>query len=220
MRLDINLATSVYEDARLFWQRWGVALGILGVVTLGLLIMAITGYYEARLDRTKIAELESKIAERDRERADAEAMLNRPENRVMRDKSQYLNDLIARKAFSWTKAFEDLERVMPARIHLVSIQPQLNDDNQLAIKMVVAGDSSERAIELVRRMEDSQHFRETRIENFGTATQQQGGDTVQVAIDALYVPTHDDPKDQPKDQPKPQPKAQPKAQRKAQRSAK
>jgi type IV pilus assembly protein PilN len=215
MRLDINLATSVYEDARLFWQRWGVVLGILGVVTLGLLIMAITGYYEARLDRTKIAELESKIAERDRERADAEAMLNRPENRLMRDKSQYLNDLIARKAFSWTKAFEDLERVMPARIHLVSIQPQLNDDNQLAIKMVVAGDSSERAIELVRRMEDSQHFRETRIENFGTATQQQGGDTVQVAIDALYVPTHDDPKDQPKDQPKPQPKAQPKAQRSA-----
>jgi len=220
MRLDINLATSVYEDARLFWQRWGVVLGILGVVTLGLLIMAISGYYEARLDRTKIAELESKIAERDKERADAEGMLNRPENRMMRDKSQYLNDLIARKAFSWTKAFEDLERVMPARIHLVSIQPQLNDDNQLAIKMVVAGDSSERAIELVRRMEDSQHFRETRIENYGTATQQQGGDTVQVAIDALYVPTHDDPKDQPKDQPKPQPKPQPKAQPKAQRSAK
>jgi len=215
MRLDINLATSVYEDARLFWQRWGVVLGILGVVTLGLLIMAISGYYEARLDRTKIAELESKIAERDKERADAEGMLNRPENRMMRDKSQYLNDLIARKAFSWTKAFEDLERVMPARIHLVSIQPQLNDDNQLAIKMVVAGDSSERAIELVRRMEDSQHFRETRIENYGTATQQQGGDTVQVAIDALYVPTHDDPKDQPKDQPKTQPKPQPKAQRSA-----
>jgi len=221
MRLDINLATNIYEDARQFWQRWGVVLGILGLVTLGLLIMTITGYYEARLDRSKLAELESKIAERDKERADAEALLNRPENRAMRDKSQYLNDLIARKAFSWTKAFEDLERVMPARIHLVSIQPQLNDDNQLAIKMVVAGDSSDRAIELVRRMEDSQHFRETRIENFGTATQQQGStDTVQVAINALYVPTHDEPFDQPKDQPKAQLKDQLKAQPKAQRSAK
>jgi type IV pilus assembly protein PilN len=221
MRLDINLATNVYEDSRQFWQRWGVVLAILGVVTLGLLIMTLSGYVEARADRTKIAELESKIAERDKERADAEALLNLPQNRVIRDKSQYLNDLIARKAFSWTKAFEDLERVMPARIHLVSIQPQLNDDNQLAIKMVVAGESSERAIELVRRMEDSQHFRETRIENFGTATQQQGSsDTVQVAINALYVPTHDDPKDRPKDQPTDQPKPQPKAQPKAKRSAK
>jgi type IV pilus assembly protein PilN len=194
MRLDINLATTVYEDARQFWIRSGIVLGLLGVVTLGLLIFAVTGFYEARLDRVKISELESKIAERDKERAEAQGLLNRPENRVMRDKSQYLNDLIARKAFSWTKAFEDLERVMPARIHLVSIQPQLNDDNQLAIKMVVAGDSQERALELVRRMEDSKHFRETRIDSFGTAAQQPGGggDTVQVAINALYVPVHDD----------------------------
>ena len=90
---------------------------------------------------------------------------------------------------------------------------------------MAAGESSERAIELVRRMEDSQHFRETRIDNFGSTPQQQGStDTVQVAINALYVPTHDDPKEQPKDQtkdqPKAQPKPQPKTQPKAQRSAK
>lgn len=192
MRLDINLASLQYEDSRQFWLRWGLILGLLGIVTLGLLAMAGSGFYEARLDRSKISELRDKIAERDKERANAEALLNRPENRAMRDKSQYLNDLIARKAFSWTKAFEDLERVMPPRIHLVSIQPQLNDENQLAIKMVVAGDSSERAIELVRRMEDSKHFRETRIESQGPANSAPGsGDTVQFGINALYVPTHD-----------------------------
>jgi type IV pilus assembly protein PilN len=191
MRLDINLATRRYEDARQFWMRWGIGLGLLGVATLGLLIMAVAGFYEARLDRNRISDLRSKIATLDKERADAEGLLSRPENRVMREKSQYLNELIARKAFSWTRAFEDLERVMPPRIHLVSIQPQLNDDNQLAIKMVVGGDSSEKAIELVRRMEDSQHFRETRIEAFGPAQQTQGGDSVQFTINALYVPTHD-----------------------------
>jgi type IV pilus assembly protein PilN len=192
MRLDINLASLQYEDSRQFWIGWGLILGLLGIVTLGLLVMAGSGFYEARLDRSKISELRDKIAERDQERANAEALLNRPENRAMRDKSQYLNDLIARKAFSWTKAFEDLERVMPPHIHLVSIQPQLNDDNQLAIKMVVAGESSERAIELVRRMEDSKHFRETRIERQGPASSAPGsGDTVQFDINAFYVPTHD-----------------------------
>jgi len=193
MRLDINLATHRYEDAQQFWVRWGTGLGLLLMATIALLIVTISGWNNARQDRNKIAELQSKIAERDKERADAEALLNRPENRSMRDKSQYLNELIARKAFSWTKAFEDLERVMPPRIHLVSIQPELNDDNQLAIRMVVAGDSSDRAIELVRRMEDSQHFRETRIETYGAASQQAGGDTVQFAINALYVPIHDAP---------------------------
>jgi type IV pilus assembly protein PilN len=193
MRLDINLATHRYEDAQQFWIRWGTGLCLLVIATIALLFITISGWNNARLDRNKIAELQSKIAERDKERADAEALLNRPENRSMRDKSQYLNELIQRKTFSWTKAFEDLEQVMPPRIHLVSIQPELNDDNQLAIKMQVAGDSSDRAIELVRRMEDSRHFRETRIETYGAASQQAGGDTVQFAINALYVPAPDQP---------------------------
>lgn len=185
MRLDINLATHAYEDSRQFWLRWGTGIAILGVVTLGLLIAAVTGWYNARLDRKKIGELKAEIAQRDQEQATAQAMLNRPENRVMREKSQYLNDLIVRKAFSWTQAIETLERLMPPKIHLVSIAPELNEDNQLAIKMVVAGDSSERAFELVRRMEASKHFRETRIEG---QTSQQGTEGVQVSILALYVP--------------------------------
>lgn len=187
MRVDINLATHAYEDAREFWIRWGIGVTVLALLTLALLITTLSGWYNARLDRKKIADLHAQIAERDRERAAAEAMLNRPENRAMRDKSQYLNELIARKSFSWTKAIEGLEKVMPARLHLVSIQPQLNEDNQLSIKMVVAGESPERAIELVRRMEESRHFRETRIES-QTQMAQPGGDSVQFGILALYVP--------------------------------
>jgi Mn-containing catalase len=193
MRLDINLATHAYEDARQFWTRWGIGVAVLGVVTLALLITAITGWYNARLDRKKIIDLLAQIAEREQEKSAAEALLNRPENRAMREKSQYLNELITRKAFSWTKAIESLERLMPAKIHLVSIQPELNEDNQLAIKMVVAGDSTERAIELVRRMEESKYFRDTRIQST-TQTSQPGSDSVQVEIGALYITTHEQEK--------------------------
>jgi Tfp pilus assembly protein PilN len=193
MRLDINLATHAYEDAREFWVRWGIGVSVLGVVTLALLITAVSGWYNARVDRKKIGDLRAAIAEREHEQATAEAMLNRPENRAMREKSQYLNELIKRKSFSWTKAIESLERLMPPKIHLVSIQPELNEDNQLAIKMVVAGDSSGRAIELVRKMEDSKHFRETRIESTTQMTQP-GSDSVQVGIVALYVTTREQEK--------------------------
>ncbi|PYX42413.1 MAG: hypothetical protein DMG83_20815 [Acidobacteria bacterium] len=188
MRLDINLATHVYEDARRFWLRWGTGVALLGIVTLGLLGLTISGWLNARLDHQKMNGLRTQIAERDRERMAAEALLNRPENRAMRERSQYLNELIARKTFSWTQAIEGLEKVMPPRVHLVSIQPQLNEDNQLSIKMVVAGDSTERAIELVKRMEESRHFRETRIEA-QTQMSQAGADSVQTQIGALYVPS-------------------------------
>ena len=64
MRLDINLASNVYEDARDFCIRWGIGLGLLSVVTIGLLVMAISGFWAARQDRSQISELESKIVER------------------------------------------------------------------------------------------------------------------------------------------------------------
>lgn len=188
MRLDINLATRPYEDAREFWKRWGLGLGVASVITLALLVISITGWYNARQDRRRLADLREQIAKVDQERLTAEAMLNRSENRAMRERSQYLNELIARKSFSWTQAIEGFERVMPPKLHLVSIEPHLNEDNQLAMKMVVAGDSSERAIELMRRMEESRHFRETQIDTQQTLQNPQSTDTVQVAINAFYVP--------------------------------
>jgi type IV pilus assembly protein PilN len=187
MRLDINLASRPYEDAQQFWRRWGLGLAGVSLLTLILLFLTVSGWYNARLDRRKMNDLRAQIAERDKERADAEALMNRSENRSVRDRSQYLNMLIARKAFSWTKAFEDLERVMPARLHLVSIKPRLNEDNQLSIDMVVAGDSRSQALELIRRMEESHAFHQTEISSESQSVQS-GGDTVKFEISALYAP--------------------------------
>jgi|SRR5580704_12959703 type IV pilus assembly protein PilN len=187
MRLDINLASQPYEDARQFWRRWGTALGAAAVLTLTLLTLTITGRVAARRDHATIAELRAEIAQRDRVRQRAEAFLNQPENRATRDQSQFLNELIERKSLSWTLVLEDLEKVMPARVHLVSIHPEMDEDNQLMLKMVVAGDSRDRALELARRMEESRRFTQTYIETEHAAPQG-SGDTVQFDINGVYVP--------------------------------
>jgi len=187
MRIDINLASQPYEDARQFWLRWGTALSAVAVLTLALLAGTVTGWLNARRDRAKIADLRTRITQRDQTRQQAEDFLNRPENRATRDESQLINELIEHKAFSWTRVLEDLEKVMPPRVHLVSIRPELDEDNQLALKMVVVGDSRERGIELERRMEDSRHFARTRIsdERYQQSTT---GDNAQMDIVAIYVP--------------------------------
>ena len=188
MRLDINLASQPYEDARQFWLRWGTALAGAAILTIALLTITITGWFNARRDHEQITALRSGIALRDRKREQAEEFLNRPENRATRDQSQFLNQLIERKSLSWTRVLEDLEKVMPARVHLVSIHPELDDDNQLMLKMVVAGDSRERAIELARRMEESQHFTQTYVETEHAAPVG-SGDVVELTINGIYVPT-------------------------------
>ena len=187
MRLDINLASQPYEDARQFWMRWGTALAVAVILTLALVTFTISDWFAARRDHATIATYRAEIAQRDRKRQQAEEFLNRPENRATRDQSQFLNQLIERKTLSWTQVLEDLEKVMPPRVHLISIHPALDEDNQLTLKMAVAGDSRERALELARRMEDSGHFSQTYIESEAPAAGGTG-DTVQFNINAVYVP--------------------------------
>ena len=187
MRLDINLASQPYEDARQFWMRWGTAVGAVALLTLVLLALDVTGWVNARRDRAAIAEKKAMIGDRDRIRAEAERILNLPENRTTRDESQFLNQLIERKAFSWTRVLENLEKVMPPHVHLESISPQLDEDNQLGLKMTVAGDSRDRALELARRMEDSRRFAQTNIVS-EHSQQSTTGDSEMFDIVAIYIP--------------------------------
>jgi hypothetical protein len=76
---------------------------------------------------------------------------------------------------------------MPTRVHLVSISPELDEDNQLALKMTVAGDSRDKAITLEQRMEESRRFAETKILR-ERATQSTTGDTLQFDMAAIYIP--------------------------------
>jgi hypothetical protein len=190
MRVDINLATHPYEDARRFWFRWGGALVALGIVTLGLVYFTLLGWVTAAKDKSLIGQNLHQIADRDGDKAAAQSLMNLPQNSVTRDRSQLLNGLFYRKSFSWTQVFEELERVMPPRLHVVSIQPEFAPDNELAIKLAVAGDSRERALELVRKMEESQHFQQTQIEQESAeaGSGATAGDTVKFSISALYVP--------------------------------
>lgn len=190
MRIDINLASQPYQDARRFWTYWGTGLALLGLMTALLVYMAVTGFIRAGHDREQMARLESEIKAYDQEKSQSEAVLNQPQNRAMREQSRFLNDLFQRKAFSWTRVFEDLERVMPAHLHVVSIHPDVSADNNAQIKLLVGGDSREQALDLVRKMEGSKRFKQTRIDSEKFATEQQRAtDPVQFEIVTSYVPS-------------------------------
>lgn len=186
MRLDINLATRPYEDAREFWARWGLGVGLLGVLTLVLLGWAVSGWTHAGRDRQSIAQLQQQIAERDKERANDQAVLDMAANRSTRDQSQFLNGLIQRKAFSWTRVFEDLERVMPANLHVVSLRPELNEQNQMELEVKVAGDARAAVVELVHRMEGSKHFQGAQLVQEGLGGE--AGSGVVASVVSIYVP--------------------------------
>lgn len=194
MRLDINLATRPYRDVRKFLQTWGTGTILLALLTVGLCWYTFHAWHQSRNARVQAAQVQSEIDKLDRQRAEAVALLNQPQNREVVSQSTFLNGLIARRSFSLTQLFMELERIMPARMHVTSITPTLNKDNQIEIHMVVGGDSREQALELVRRLEDSSSFRQPQLRS-ETMTQAAPGarnsseiDRVQFDISLLYVP--------------------------------
>lgn len=185
MRLDINLATRPYEDARRFWLQWGIRFALAGALTLVLLFFAASAWRQGHAVSRRIDQANQQIASLQREKEQAEAILARPGNRETRDRSAFLNTLITRKAFSWTQVFADLEAIMPPRLHVVSITPDLTEDNRLQVHLRVAAESRDSAVELVRRMEASPHFRSPEIQSETSEAPPQTG--VEFEIIARYA---------------------------------
>ena len=189
MRLNINLASHPYQDAGDFYRRWGAALGVLVLATLTLIAIAVHEWMSTRSISVQIASIHKQMDDLDDVRNQAQAILNRPENRGTRDRSAFVNGLIEVKSFSWSEVFADMETLMPTRVHLVSIKPEMDKEGQIEVTMMAAGDSRDKGLELQKNMEKSRYFRNAtiRTENTGTLVPQ-GGDTMKFELRAYYVP--------------------------------
>ncbi|MFB3916558.1 MAG: PilN domain-containing protein [Terriglobales bacterium] len=190
MRIEINLATQPYQDVRRLLIGWGSAVVALAVLTAVLLYATVTQLAAWHAVRRDIAERRAQIAEQDKKRAAVEAFLNRPENRDTRDRGRFLNQLIARKEFSWTRAFSDLERLVPNGLHVVALRPGLTPNNELELRMSVATGSRDSAIELVRRLEQSPHFTRAQVLSESLTAGGSGNpESVAFEISAIYIPS-------------------------------
>jgi type IV pilus assembly protein PilN len=217
MRININLASNPYEAAREYTRRLGMLAAGLAVLTVGLLGYILYQRSHTRDIDEKIAAVRQELSGLDDEKAKAVAVLNQPQNRDVADQSQFLNNLFLRKSLSWTKVFTEMEKMMPPNIHVVSMKPEFNRDNQLVLRVVVATSSRDKAVELVKRMEKSPHFHAPQVEAETTVTEGSAGPAsgnIQFEIASVYVPFADDGDAEPaSDQPekKPAGKGKPKS---------
>jgi len=192
MRFNINLASQPYEAARQFRQRMSAIVALLALLAVGLISYIVYQRIHSRGINRQLSEVRQEIDGLNHEEAQARAILNKPENRDVADQSEFLNQLFARKALSWTRVFGEMERIMPYDLHVVSMKPEYTKTNDLMVRIVVATGSRGKAVELVRRMEKSNHFRQAEIvaENVtaNIGDQSAGPGNIQFDIAALYVP--------------------------------
>jgi hypothetical protein len=191
MRLNINLASRKYEDVRQFFLRWSVAVGVLAASAVLLAALAGWSYNRSIKSGRHIKELQQEVAGLEKERQRLIDTENSPANRDATDQKRFWNYQIAKRKFSWTQLLNDLQRIMPSRASLVSVQPELQPDRRLMLKLIITGDNGEDALELVKRMEASQGFHGTFIKEQRKQLPKDvraGMPSVTFEIDSEYIP--------------------------------
>lgn len=195
MRLNINLATQPYEDARRFMMIWSAVLGVLLLLVLGLAIGVVRHWSSYRQMSSNINREQQILQDLNLKQQQDLAILNKPENKDVREKSDFINDLILRKQISWTTIFTNLEQLMPSHLRVIGIAPRLVD-NRILLQVLLSGDSRDRAAELARRMEKSSVFRDAQIvsESHGESQTGQPGqmgqfEAMRFELEAEFLPS-------------------------------
>jgi type IV pilus assembly protein PilN len=158
MKIPINLASQPFRRDRPMLVASGAASIVLALLLVFLLSLNSLESGHVADTRHQIARLESEIRTITAEQGRQDAILRKPENAEVLERSLFLNALLYRKGISWTRIFADLEKVVPYNVRVMSIRPTVNAQNHISLDMTVGTESPQPAIELLKSLESSRLF--------------------------------------------------------------
>jgi type IV pilus assembly protein PilN len=162
MRISINLATRPFVELRPLFARLRLAMVVLALLAVGMGFGLHSLRAKAKIATAEMDALKAQTRGFENERARNEARMREPQNRSVLERSQFLNQMFASKSFSWTAVMMDLERVLPGGVQVTAIEPAIDKEGQVLIRLRVSGDR-DKAVQLVRNLERSQRFRAPRL---------------------------------------------------------
>ncbi|HKD62122.1 MAG TPA: hypothetical protein VKB47_16795 [Terracidiphilus sp.] len=171
MRVAINLASRPFADIAPALKTMRIVIGVLALVALGLLLGLRAVHGKAEAARAREHSLDAKIAQVRQEQQRYQALMKQPDNARTLEQAESLNRLFDEKAFSWTLAMEDLERVLPAGVQVQTLEPTVKN-GQISVRLRVLG-PRDKDVELVQNLEHSRHFVLPRI--VGESAETSGG---------------------------------------------
>ena len=109
------------------------------------------------------------------QRQQFQTQMREPQNAAVLSQAQFLNQLFARKSFSWTAVMMDLENVLPSGVQVQNIDPVISSkDGKVTIRLRISG-AHDKAVDLVRNLEHSRRFLAPRLARETAENNQTGG---------------------------------------------
>jgi type IV pilus assembly protein PilN len=147
------------------------------------------GSYSAwRSDKTfraRQAGLELQIARLQQQRQALSDFFENTGTVQRRQRAAYLNSLIQQRAFPWIKIFMNLERILPAGVRVVSIEPKLVGDTvQLTFQVGAVNDQSK--LKFLKTLEKAPEFSHIVLLNEAHSPKDGEIDSVVLQLQAEY----------------------------------
>ena len=134
--------------------------------------------------------LQANISEQQKKRGDLQNEASKLRLRITQIKTpqfisetEFMNNAIKRRTFSWTTLFDEFERIFPSNVKMVSVYPQI-DDEQINIAMEVAGKSLNDIVGLISVLQKAPAFSEVVLKS----ERQQTDGFLHAAISLTYRP--------------------------------
>jgi type IV pilus assembly protein PilN len=162
--IGINLASQPFGRER---AQVAMLAGVCLVLSLSLFVLVglfMKERAQASTLRRTIRLEQQQLAALDRQQNQFQSVIARPANADVFSKSVFYNELIARRAVSWTRVFEDLGHVMPRNVQLISLRlPQVvgssdREKNHLELNMLVGTQQPAAILQLLKNFESSTLF--------------------------------------------------------------
>jgi type IV pilus assembly protein PilN len=180
MRIQLNLATRPFVELGPLYLRLRILIILLAVIAVPLWILLATEKRKASEAQARLGAVEQRIQAIDSQKQAFQAQMREPKNAAVLSQSQFLNQMFARKAFSWTAVMMDLENVLPSGVQVMNIDPVVSRDGKVTIRLRVSG-AHDRGVDLVRNLEHSHRFLAPRLARETAESNQNGRPVEQVS---------------------------------------
>jgi type IV pilus assembly protein PilN len=182
MRIQLNLASRPFVELGPLYTRLRILIVLLAVIAVPLWLLLATEKRKAAEAQARLDAVQQKIHALEVQRSAFQSQMREPQNATVLAQSQFLNQMFAHKAFSWTAVMMDLENVLPSGVQVLNIDPVIAKDGKVTIRLRISG-AHDRGVDLVRNLEHSHRFLAPRLAR-ETAESNQNGRPVEQQISA------------------------------------
>jgi len=156
--IHLNLAAKPYRDYRPYIAVMAIGWLLVALMALNNLDTWYRYQHDTKTTREEIASLQHQTELEQGKLQAAEQRLHSVNVPLMTAQTQYVNSVLAERAFSWSELLDRLERVVPDDVRLLSISPSFNKNGLVHLSLACVGKTGQSMVSVIDRLNADPHF--------------------------------------------------------------